>query len=211
MSLLYLLPPFLAETALLVIYYIEPKHTLFAMLVFYLFVILYFRRLLDFRLLKKSLADVRGFWVPVGAATGGLVLAYGAKLLLSRLLDGIASEGVTAIWTENDVRGMLLYTLVCILLAPVAQELYFRGAMIRLCAKERNFMIFDAVCGMLLCAVLQVHSPLGILEVCLIQLPLVVAYIRTRNIYVPMTVNFIWCLWQNLEYVLYSLARISYS
>lgn len=211
MSLTKLLPPFLAEMALLIVYYTIPKHTLPAMLLFYLFVIFWFRKLLGGAELRRSLADLRGFWLPTALASLGLAAAAGLKTLLSRLLSGVTSEGVTAVWTENDVPGMLLYALVTILLAPVAQELFFRGAMIRTGKKERSFMILDALVGMILCAALQVHSPLGVLEMMLIQLPCVIVYMRTRNIYIPVTVNFLWCLSQNLMYVVYSLARISFS
>ena len=197
MKMLKLLPAFIFEAALLVTFYFYPRHVLYVLLAFYIFLAVYFHKQFSQKEFAQNFKDLHGYWIPVLLTTVGLVACYLIRELIAIPLPGI-SAGVTSLWTSGTL-DLVILAITRIVIGPIGKELLFRGAMISFDNKQR--MILDALVGALLCSLVTVHTPLGIIGMMLIQLPIIVSYIKNRNIYVAISVSFIWAMWQNALYV----------
>ena len=93
-----------------------------------------------------------------------------------------------------------------IVIKPVAEELFFRKALIRFDNKKQT--IIFAVLSLVLCALTRAHGPLGILEWAIMALPVTIAYIATKNIYISVMAHVLFEFYDNIYEVLYTVGRI---
>ena len=75
------------------------------------------------------------------------------------------------------------------LLPAITEETFYRKSMISF--RSKPVLILTAVFGVLLYAAEHSLKPWGILLTVVWALPLTLSYIRTKNVYVPMTAHFI--------------------
>ena len=93
-----------------------------------------------------------------------------------------------------------------IIMKPVAEELFFRKAIIAFGSKKRVFAL--AVASLLICAVSRAHGVLGIAEWMLMAIPVTVAYVVTRNIYISVMAHVAFEFYDNIYSIVYAIGRI---
>lgn len=84
---------------------------------------------------------------------------------------------------------LFVFAISTIILPPITEELFFRKSVIAF--KSKGILMFTALIGMFLYAVEHSLSIWGIFLTMIWALPLTVSYIKTKNIYVPMTAHLI--------------------
>ena len=99
-----------------------------------------------------------------------------------------------------------MYATMMIIMKPVAEELFFRKAIISFGSKKRVFVL--VVVSLLLCAVSRAHGVLGIAEWILMAIPVTVAYVVTRNIYISVMAHVAFEFYDNIYSIVYAIGRI---
>lgn len=211
-----LLIPVLWEVLFLIVMQLVPTKTLPVYFIFYLGLILWFvRRNLhadrETESKRISLRDVRGFWLPVLLTTLGMVICYEIKTRVIQEFLFIP-DGTINIWMSDSYAGILFYGVTTILAAPIAEELFFRQAVLEAGFGEQRSIpriVLAVLASFLLCALTHATRWLGILEAILMVLPLTIVYLRTRNVRIPMLVHIAFELYAGFPSVLYVLVRLS--
>ncbi|MCF1285264.1 CPBP family intramembrane glutamic endopeptidase [Streptococcus sinensis] len=84
---------------------------------------------------------------------------------------------------------LVLYAASTILLPPIVEEIFYRKLLISF--KSKKILIVTTVLSMFLFALEHAFAIWGIFLCMIWALPLSLSYIRTRNLYVPMTAHLI--------------------
>ncbi len=207
MNRLYI--PFLWELLFAVACTLLPKQTLYLFFVFYLGILYYFYyfyKQFSFRKFKKNLGRVVTFWIPVLLTFGGLYIAnYIRTSVIPELFLGVR-DGTVQIIYHNELLPTIMYAVMMIVLKPVAEELFFRKALIKFGSKKK--VAAFTVLSLLLCALSRAHGLLGIAEWVLMALPVTIAYVATRNIYISLMAHVLFEFYDNIYSVVYTIARI---
>lgn len=96
-----------------------------------------------------------------------------------------------------------LFILSTSLLAPIAEELFYRKNLIMQGSKKS--LIVTSVFSCVLYALNHTLTPVGIILVSLRAVPFVISYLKTGNIYVPMTAHLLLNLTVNVTILLESI------
>lgn len=207
MNRLYI--PFLWELLFVIATILLPRQTLHLFFVFYLglvFYFYYFYKQFSFRKLYKNLKRVVNFWIPVALTFMGLYLANYVRLYVIPTFSSEISDGTVQIIYRNELFPTLLYAVMMIILKPVAEELFFRKALIKFGSRKK--VAAFTILSLLLCALSRAHGLLGIAEWMLMALPVTIAYVATRNIYISLMAHVLFEFYDNIYSVIYMLARI---
>ncbi len=181
------------------------KRTLYLELLFLAGLIFWFRK--DFSI-DRFIANIRrgkNFWIPVAATAVALWLA---SFITDRLKNGVfmgKADGLIGVVTYN-VFEIIIYTLMTIFLMPVAENLFYRRAILQFFGKKK--LLAGFIIGTVLYALSHALGWIGLLEYCLIGIPLTVSYILTGNLYVAVMANMIVNLVEIAEPFATVLARI---
>ena len=186
-----------------------PKYTLYLFFVFYLGILYYFYyfyKQFSFRKLKKNFGRIVTFWIPVALTFAGLYIANYIKVqVIPYKFIGI-KDGTVQIIYHNELFPTIIYALMMIVIKPVAEELFYRKALIKFGSKKK--VIAFTLLSLLLCALSRAHGLLGIAEWMLMALPVTIAYVATRNIYISLTAHVLFEFYDNIYSVVYAIARI---
>ena len=158
-------------------------------LVFYLGIAIYFFVYREWRFSEwiQSLKKGKTFWLPVLITTLGMAIMFGVgfgiKMLFPNIDDGMGVLGI------NNLPTLIAFACVTILLPPVAEETFYRKSIIAFDSKA--VLVTSTFISILLYASEHSLVPLGLLQAMLWAVPLSIAYIKTKNIYIGMTAHFI--------------------
>ncbi|MBO5564160.1 MAG: CPBP family intramembrane metalloprotease [Lachnospiraceae bacterium] len=182
-----------------------PRFTLYTQLIFYVGLIVWFRRDFSMPQFLRGIGNVR-YLIGVLLTAAGLYLCYQLTDLLSEKIFMTTAEGTISVVYYTTFE-LLLFSLSTIFLMPIAEELFFRKAMV--CMTEgMGFFLLTACVSTLLYALSQAHGWLGVMEYLIIGLPLLLSYVLTRNIYVPILAHMIVLLIIKVPNIVYDLARM---
>ena len=156
---------------------------------FYALILGYFVLRRDFSLedWRNAAQDGESFWIPVLVTALSLALCFlVAGILNSRFSTEGSSIFRTAItsWLE-----ILLFGITTMLLAPITEELFFRQSLIA--GKNTGTLLLTALISLLLFALEHGVTPMGILTAVIWGIPFTAAYLRSGNVYIPMTAHLI--------------------
>ena len=115
------------------------------------------------------------------------MIAFGFTGVLEGMFPNV-DTGMIGLRRSNWLE-LVLFAASTVFLPPVVEELFYRQSLISF--KNKGWMIATALFSTFLFALEHALKPFGILITAIWALPLVVAYIKTKNIYVPMTAHFI--------------------
>ncbi len=201
--------PLIWELAFIIATILMPKQAFYLFFVFYLGLLTYFYfiyKQFSFRKLYKNFGRFLTFWLPVVATFIGLFFANKIRLFLSMKFYGVIDEGAVKMIVHNDIIPTLFYALMMIVMKPVAEEFFFRKALIKFDNKKQT--IIFTVISLVLCALTRAHGPLGILEWVIMALPVTVAYILSKNIYISVMAHVLFEFYDNIYEVVYTVGRI---
>ncbi len=207
MKRLYL--PLIWELAFVIATFLLPKQAFHLFFGFYLGLLIYFYfiyKQFSFRKLYKNFGRPVKFWIPVILTWTGLFLASQLREYLSMNFSFYLEEGTVSIIVHNDLIPTFFYALMMIVMKPVAEEFFFRKALISFDSKSQT-VIFTLI-SLVLCALTRAHGPLGILEWVIMALPVTIAYIATKNIYISVMAHVLFEFYDNIYEVVYTVGRI---
>ena len=183
-------PPLLAELAFLACCFLLPsEQILYANTLFYLFVFLYFlfRKDFSFQALLNSWKSGKRFWMQTALTALGFIAAFILSLILENAFPQLDAGMISL--KVSGWPGFFCFLLSTLLLPPLAEELFFRQSMISF--ESKPLIVCTALLGMFFYALEHALTPWGVLLCMIWALPLAISYIRTKNIYVPITAHFL--------------------
>ncbi|MHB8064544.1 MAG: CPBP family intramembrane glutamic endopeptidase [Ruminiclostridium sp.] len=111
-----------------------------------------------------------------------------------------------------DLPSLLAFALTTIFLPPIAEEAFYRKGIINF--DKKDLLILTSIIGTILFASEHSLKPLGLLISSIWSVPFTISYIKTKNVYIPMTAHFICNFIMNgLTVVLFAaiILKIEYS
>lgn len=185
---------------------VSDDYHIYTNFLFYLVLAVYFilQKAFSFSEWKKNILGGRKFWIPVIITAAGFMTAFAVTILLEGAFPGL-DDGMIGL-KRNTWFKLLIFALSTIILPPVVEELFYRQSVIAF--SNTKIMILTTLIGMFLYAIEHTLSPWGILLVMIWALPLSIAYIKTKNVYIPMTAHFIVNLLGNGTDVIFTAAAL---
>ncbi|GHU62042.1 hypothetical protein AGMMS49983_02820 [Clostridia bacterium] len=175
-------------------------------LIFYLGLAVYFFVWREWRFSEWRMALKKGktFWIPVLLTAFGMAVMFGVGIGITMLFPNI-DDGM-GVYGISNLGNLLAFAAVTIILPPLAEEAFFRKAITAFDSKA--VLSISVILSIFLYAGEHSLLPLGFLQACLWAVPLSVAYIKTRNIYVCMTAHFLCNFVMNGSSVVVSAVRL---
>ena len=186
-----------------------PKQAFHLFFVFYFGLLVYFyyfHKQFSFRKFARNLTRIRRFWLPVVLTFLGLMLCNDIKNNLIQPYFSTVRDGTVSIITKNDILPTFFYAIMMIIMKPVAEELFFRKAIISFGSRKRVFAL--TIVSLVLCAVSRAHGFLGVAEWMLMAIPVTIAYVATRNIYISVMAHVAFEFYDNIYSIVYAVGRI---
>ncbi|WP_243103828.1 CPBP family intramembrane glutamic endopeptidase [Clostridium sp. JN-1] len=185
-----LLVPILWEALFIISCVFLPKdYYIYTNFLFYFGIIVYFLKKGYFSLneLKKNLIAGKKFWIPVALTILCLILAFAVSYLPKMFFPNL-DEGMIGLKRDNWTR-LVLFAISTIIFPPLAEELFYRKAIINFQSKPILFL--STIIGMILYALEHSLSLYGVLMTMIWSIPFSISYIKTKNIYIPIMAHFI--------------------
>ena len=173
---------------------------------FYLGISIYFIKLGYFNIseLKANIKSGRIFWNNVLLASILFVLSFLLGDILAKIfnIDNINMINLKV----NNYFELILFSFSTILLPPIAEELFYRKAIIHF--KNNKILFITAAIGVFLYAIEHSLSALGVLQAMIWAIPFTIIYIKTKNIYINIVAHFLVNLIVNGSTVIFSFIKL---
>lgn len=167
----------------------NPKDHIFLNFLFYLVLAIYFCWNKDFSLKEwwSALRSGRRFWKQVFLTILFLSLAFVFTNFLESLFPDL-DKGMIHLRADSWLK-LMFYAASTILLPPIVEEIFYRKLFISF--KNKQILVATTLLSMFLYALEHALAIWGIFLYVVWALPFSLSYIRTRNLYVPMTAHLI--------------------
>ena len=201
--------PIIIEVTFIISCFIVPReYYIYTNFCFYLILAIYFGYRKDFSLKEwlHNLKSGKKFWEYVILTALGFVGAF----VITTVLESMFSDFNTGMigLRRNSWITLIIFAMSTILLPPIVEETFYRKNMISF--ENIVVLILTTLLGMLMYAIEHSLAVWGILLTMIWALPLSISYIKTKNIYVPMTAHFIGNLFGNgIDIIVTIIAMIS--
>ena len=179
--------PILIGIMLFVLWFIVPiENYIYVNFLCYLFLFIYYFVKGDISIGSwlSNLKSGKKFWKQVIVTFLFLGLVY----LLTFFLENKFDAGFTKLMVNNWVE-LMIFFLSTVMLPAVVDEIFFRKSLISF--DNKYCLFFSTLFSMLLFGITHAVKLWGIFLVMLWAIPLSLSYIKTKNIYVPMTAHFL--------------------
>lgn len=183
--------PILIETVFIISCFIVPeKYFIYTNFIFYLLLLTYFYIKKEFSLKEwlQNLKSGKKFWKQAIITALLLILAFVITTVLENIFPDF-NTGTIKLKTDNSWLKLGIFAISTILLPAVTEETFYRKNMISFDNKRMIFI--TTILGMFLYALEHSLTIWGIFLTMIWALPLSISYIKTKNIYVPMTAHLI--------------------
>ncbi|MCX7884285.1 MAG: CPBP family intramembrane metalloprotease [Caloramator sp.] len=162
-------------------------HRVYCDLIFYLVLVIYFVVIdyISIRDLLKEWKKGKKFWIKVLYTAILEIIAFGISFILLKLLPNI-NDGMLAFKVVN-IQTLIAFAVTTILLPPIAEEAFYRKAIINF--DNKISLLISIAIGTLLYASEHSLKPLGFIEAMIWSVPFTAMYVKTRNIYIPLTAH----------------------
>lgn len=169
--------------------FLPERYFVYTNFLFYFGIIVYFiaRRNFSLKELKVNLTAGKKFWLPVGVTFLFLVLAFVVSYLPKMVFHNLDSGMINL--EKNTWIKLIAFAISTIIFPCLAEELFYRKAMINF--ENKKVLFLSTIVSLLLFALEHSLTPYGILQAMIWGIPFSIAYIKTKNIYIPMTAHFI--------------------
>lgn len=201
--------PIIVEVIFIISCFIVPReYYIYTNFFFYLILAVYFwcRKDISIKEWLHNLKSGKKFWKQVVLTAVGFISAF----VTTMVLEGIFSDLNTGMigLKRNSWITLIIFAISTIILPPIAEEIFFRKNMISF--ENKGVLIITTILSMLMYALEHSLAVWGIFLTMIWALPLSISYIKTKNVYVPMTAHFIGNLLGNgIDVVLTVIAMIS--
>lgn len=175
--------------------------------VFYSVLLIYFIAVKDFSIKEwgSNLKKGKTFWKSVWVTAFFFMLAFVITTILENTFPHL-DTGTIGLRRSNGFE-LFLFALSTIILPPIVEETFFRKGLIAL---ENNTIMttITLVFSMFLYAAEHALSLWGIFLTMIWAFPLSISFIKTKNVYIPMTVHFIINLIGNGTEILFTIVTM---
>lgn len=182
--------PVMIEIIFIISCFIIPKeYFIYTNFLFYLLLLIYFYIKKEFSL-KEWLDNIKSgkkFWKQVIITALLFILAFIITIVLENVFPNY-NTGTIALKRDSWLK-LIIFAISTILLPAITEETFYRKNMISF--KSKEILLITTILGMFLYALEHSLTIWGIFLTMIWALPLSVSYIKTKNIYVPMTAHFI--------------------
>ena len=181
--------PILAEIVLIISFLYLPSHAhIYVNTLFYLLLFGYIIYKKDFSLNAwiTKIKSGKDFWKKTSITIFGFIMAVIISALLENNYTNLNTGAIKL--TVNNWFDLICFVLSTILLPAITEEIIFRKNMISL---KRDSVFITSFISMLLFSAEHYLSIWGIFLGLIWAVPLTISYIKTKDIYVPMTAHFI--------------------
>lgn len=182
--------PIIIEIVFIISCFIVPKeYFIYTNFLFYLFLLIYFYIKKEFSLKEwlKNIKSGKKFWKQVTITVLLFILAFIITIVLENVFPD-CNTGTIALKRDSWLK-LIIFAISTILLPAITEETFYRKNMISF--KSKGILLITTILGMFLYALEHSLTIWGIFLTMIWALPLSVSYIKTKNIYVPMTAHFI--------------------
>lgn len=201
--------PIIIEVIFILSCFIVPReYYIYTNFCFYMILAIYFWRRKDFSLKKwlYNLKSGKKFWKHVILTALGFIGAFIITMVLESLFPGF-NTGMIGL-RRNSWITLIIFAISTVLLPPIVEETFFRKNMISF--ENKVVLIITTFLGILMYAFEHSLAVWGIFLTMIWALPLSISYIKTKNVYVPMTAHFIGNLFGNgIDIIFTIIAMIS--
>ena len=188
--------PIIIESVFILSCFIFPKeYFIYTNFIFYLLLLIYFCIKKDFSL-KEWLSNIKcgkRFWKQVSITALLFVSAFIITIILENLFPNY-NTGTIALRRDSWLT-LTIFAISTIILPAITEETFYRKNMISF--QNKRMLISTTLLSMFLYAIEHSLTIWGIFLTMIWALPLSISYIKTKNIYVPMTAHFIGSLLGN--------------
>ena len=182
--------PFVIELIFIVSCFLIPKeYFIYSNFLFYFLLLLYFFVRKDF-LIKEWIDNIKSgkrFWKQVIITAIFFVLGFIITVVLENMFPNYDTGAIAL--QRNSWLKLVLFSISTILFPAITEETFYRKNMISFSGK--GILILTTLLSMFLYAFEHSLKIWGIFLTMIWALPLSVSYIKTKNVYVPMTAHFI--------------------
>lgn len=182
--------PIIIESVFILSCFIFPKeYFIYTNFIFYLLLLIYFCIKKDFSL-KEWLSNIKGgkrFWKQVSITVLLFISAFIITIILENLFPNY-NTGTIALRRDSWLT-LTIFAISTIILPAITEETFYRKNMISF--QNKRMLISTTLLSMFLYAIEHSLTIWGIFLTMIWALPLSISYIKTKNIYVPMTAHFI--------------------
>lgn len=182
--------PVIIELIFIVSCFLIPKdYFIYTNFIFYLLLLIYFLIRKDFSI-KEWLNNIKSgkmFWKQVIITAIFFVLAFVITVILENMFPDY-DTGTIALKRNSWIK-LIIFSISTILFPAVTEETFYRKNMISF--SNKSILVLTTLLSMFLYALEHSLKIWGIFLTMIWALPLSVSYIKTKNIYVPMTAHFI--------------------
>lgn len=184
-----LIPVLIEAVFILSFFFVPEEYAVYTNFLFYSLVAVYFlsQKSISIKEWKKQLSSGNSFWTSVMWTGIVFMIAFGLTGFLESAFSHV-DTGMINLQRTNWLE-LVIFGISTAFLAPVTEELFFRQSMI--CFRDRRWLVMTIILSTFLYAVEHALKPFGIVISAIWAIPLVGAYVKTKNIYVPMTAHLI--------------------
>lgn len=182
--------PIIIEFAFILSCFVIPKkHFIYTNFIFYLLLLVYFCRKKDFSLKEWSsnIKGGKGFWKQVIITALLFITAFIITIILENIFPNYSTGTIEL--RRNSWLTLIIFAISTIPLPAITEETFYRKNMISF--QSKGTLLFTTLFSMFLYALEHSLTVWGILLSMIWAFPLSISYIKTKNIYVPMTAHFI--------------------
>lgn len=168
----------------------SPYH-IYINFIFYMTLAVYFYIRKDFvpKDWWKAVNSSKIFRDKVSWTVVAMVVAFIVTLSIRLTFPQTDSNSGMILLQVNNYLELILFAISTIILPPIVEESFYRKNLISF--ENRKILILTTLLSMFLYALEHALSPWGILFSMIWALPFSISYIKTKNIYVPMTAHLI--------------------
>lgn len=182
--------PIIIEGVFILSCFLVPKeYFIYTNFLFYLLLLIYFCRKKEFSL-KEWLGNKKSgkkFWKQVVLTALFFVAAFIITSILENSFPNY-DTGTIAL-RRNNWLTLIIFAISTIILPPITEEAFYRKNLISF--QNKKMLLCTTLLSMFLYALEHSLTIWGIFLTMIWALPLSISYIKTKNIYVPMTAHFI--------------------
>ncbi len=182
--------PIIIEIVFIISCFIVPKeYFIYTNFLFYMLLLVYFytRKEISLKEWLNNIKSGKKFWKQVIITAILFILAFIITTVLENVFPNY-NTGTIALKRDSWLK-LIIFAISTILLPAIIEETFYRKNMISF--KSKGILLITTVLGMFLYALEHSLTIWGICLTMIWALPLSLSYIKTKNIYVPMTAHFI--------------------
>lgn len=182
--------PIIIEIIFIISCFIIPKeYFIYTNFLFYLLLLIYFCIKKDFSLKewRNNIKSGKCFWKQIIITVLFFIFAFLITIVLENIFPHYNTG--TIVLRRDSWLKLIIFAISTILFPSVTEETFYRKNMISF--KSKGILLITTILSMFLYALEHSLTIWGIFLTMIWALPLSISYIKTKNIYIPMTAHFI--------------------